>query len=260
MRRGLGSGGITGNGGSIVLAPGTASPGGNNGSVQFWNYAQAAFYRDTGTNGKGIVGPSRNGDLSLVSRSSTSWLRLGSNQGAIAFWTDGHAEDNETAQMFMSTNSLYAFGTCLAGSCLSDARLKRNIKPFAPRLDKLERLQPVTWEWRTDEFPDLHLNLGRGSGLIAQEVEKSLPNLVSTDEHGFKAIDYSQLPLLLLEAVRELKAENDDLHTKLRDQETVAEAQRDQIVQLASQMRAVEAVLQASGQPGPQPRTVAKRD
>jgi hypothetical protein len=51
--------------------------------------------------------------------------------------------------------------------------------------------------------------------LIAQNVEKVFPNMVATDDRGYKAVNYSQLPLLLLQAVRELKAENDALKSEL---------------------------------------------
>ncbi len=47
------------------------------------------------------------------------------------------------------------------------------------------------------------------ASLIVTEVKKPLLEMVSVDEHGYKMVDYSELPYLLLGAVRELKAEND---------------------------------------------------
>ena len=47
--------------------------------------------------------------------------------------------------------------------------------------------------------------------MIAQDVEQVLPELVVTGDDGFKAVDYSKLPLLTIQAVKELKAENDAL-------------------------------------------------
>jgi hypothetical protein len=52
--------------------------------------------------------------------------------------------------------------------------------------------------------------------LIAQDVEKVMPELVTQDDRSFKAVKYSQLPLLLLQAVRELKAENDNLREEMK--------------------------------------------
>ncbi len=46
-------------------------------------------------------------------------------------------------------------------------------------------------------------------------MEKLFPELVSTDSNGYKMVNYSELPYLLLGAVRELKAENDTLRAQL---------------------------------------------
>ncbi len=100
-------------------------------------------------------------------------------------------------------------GTGIAGTCSSDRRLKKNITPFAPMLDKVAALQPVNYFWRSDEFPNRHFGNAQNYGLIAQDVEQVLPELVDTDSDGYKAVDYSKLPLLTIEAVKELKAEND---------------------------------------------------
>jgi hypothetical protein len=100
-------------------------------------------------------------------------------------------------------------GTAIAGTCSSDARLKQNIEPFAPVLGKISQLQPVTYDWRAEEHSEYHFGNERTAGLIAQEVEKVFPNMVATDERGYKAVNYSQLPLLLLQALRELKADSD---------------------------------------------------
>jgi endosialidase-like protein len=63
--------------------------------------------------------------------------------------------------------------------------------------------------WRSDEFPDRHFGNSQNYGLIAQDVEQVLPELVATDSDGYKAVDYSKLPLLTIQAVKELKAENE---------------------------------------------------
>ena len=52
--------------------------------------------------------------------------------------------------------------------------------------------------------------------MIAQEVEKVFPEMVGVDARGYKTVNYSELPYLLLGAVRELKAENDTLQAKLK--------------------------------------------
>jgi hypothetical protein len=105
----------------------------------------------------------------------------------------------------------------ITGTCSSDRRLKKNITPFGPTLDKLTALQPVHYFWRASEFPDRHFGDTQVYGLIAQDVEQVLPELVVTNEDGFKAVDYSKLPLLTIQAVKELKAENDALRAENND-------------------------------------------
>ena len=110
-------------------------------------------------------------------------------------------------------------GTGIIGTCSSDRRLKKNITPFAPMLDKVTALQPVHYFWRSDAFPDRHFGNSQNYGLIAQDVEQVLPELVATDSDGYKAVDYSKLPLLTIQAVKELKAENDGLKQRVADLE-----------------------------------------
>ena len=55
-------------------------------------------------------------------------------------------------------------GAGLVGTCTSDARLKTNILPFAPVLDKLVRLQPVHFDWKMSQYPEYHFGAGRNAG------------------------------------------------------------------------------------------------
>jgi hypothetical protein len=121
-------------------------------------------------------------------------------------------------------------GGALAGTCSSDRRFKKDITPFGPVLNQLTALQPVHYYWRAEEFPSRHFGNSRSYGLIAQDVEQVLPELVATDGDGYKAVDYSQLPLLTIQAVKELKAENDALKARIAEidplKQRVAELER----------------------------------
>ena len=81
----------------------------------------------------------------------------------------------------------------------SDARLKMNIKPIDDALNKVLSLNGVTYDWiDKNKYSD------RGQiGLIAQDVEKILPELVLTDNEGMKSVNYSQMVSILIEAVKE---------------------------------------------------------
>jgi hypothetical protein len=105
----------------------------------------------------------------------------------------------------------------IAGSCVSDVRFKKDIEPFGPSLEKVVQLAPVHFSWRADEFPERAFGRGRSYGLIAQDVEVVAPELVSESKDGYKRVNYSELPLLLLQAVRELKTEKDSLQAQLEE-------------------------------------------
>jgi len=120
-------------------------------------------------------------------------------------------------------------GTIIAGVCASDARFKRAISAFEPMLDKVASLRPVSFFWRADEFPSRAFGDRASYGLVAQEVEQVLPELVTTDADGYKAVNYSRLPLVAIQSIKELKAENDDVKARLaRLERLVSELQRDE--------------------------------
>jgi hypothetical protein len=97
----------------------------------------------------------------------------------------------------------------------SDARYKQNILPFENALDTILNLRGVTYEWDRSTFPGGNLAEGRQIGFIAQEVEKVLPELVSTDSKGYKSVAYTNVVPVLVEAVKSLKQENDRLKRDL---------------------------------------------
>lgn len=94
-------------------------------------------------------------------------------------------------------------------SSLSDARLKENVQPLNNALQSVSQLQGVSFDWKKD---------GKHSvGFIAQEVEKVLPSAVTERELAFdegqsyKTVEYNQVIALLVESIKELKAEIDEL-------------------------------------------------
>ena len=99
-----------------------------------------------------------------------------------------------------------ADNTTLTGSCVSDERLKKNIENLSGNtLEKLAQLRPVTFEWRNDEYGWLNGQPGINYGLIAQEVEQIFPEMVNTDEKGYKRVSYDiSLITRILEGIREL--------------------------------------------------------
>lgn len=107
---------------------------------------------------------------------------------------------------FVRNGNAYATGTWISGS---DARVKANREPISGALDRVDRITGETYD-RID------MNGRRDIGLIAQEVAKVLPEAVhvgmappTTDPHGspFLSINYNAVVALLVQAVKELRAE-----------------------------------------------------
>lgn len=86
----------------------------------------------------------------------------------------------------------------------SDIRWKKNIMPLNATLDKILKLKGVNYEWEKDGFKAINFSDGKQIGLIAQDVEKVFPELVRTDDDGYKAISYERLSVLLMKAVQEI--------------------------------------------------------
>lgn len=91
----------------------------------------------------------------------------------------------------------------------SDERLKNNIDNISGALDKVQEMRGVTYNWDQNIDRNEGLDETLQYGLIAQELEKVIPELVSTDEDGWKSIEYSHLVPVLIEAMKELRAEKD---------------------------------------------------
>jgi hypothetical protein len=86
---------------------------------------------------------------------------------------------------------------------VSDVRLKRNIQPIENALESVLRLGGKTFSWRLDEFPEEGFTEGLDLGMIAQEVEEVIPQLVQEDRDGYKSIEYGKLTAVLVEAMKE---------------------------------------------------------
>lgn len=81
----------------------------------------------------------------------------------------------------------------------SDERLKTDIKPINNALEKVNQISGVLFKW--NELSD---KTGDDVGVIAQEIEKVLPEAVTTREDGYKAVRYEKIVPLLIEAIKEL--------------------------------------------------------
>ena len=129
--------------------------------------------------------------------------------GAVTF-SIGQAVATTSAVTFASVS---ATGDVIAYAS-SDRRLKDNIKNIENPIEKVQQLNGVTWEWNSNA-DELQQSLPT-VGVIAQEVEEVLPQLVHNRENGYKGVDYAKLTGLLIEAIKEQQKQIDELKSKLK--------------------------------------------
>lgn len=135
-----------------------------------------------------------------------------SDGGSLQFGKTSDAGSNTEQMRLENDADLHVDGNVIAYSTtISDIRLKKDIAPIEDAVTKVQQLNGCTFTYLKDDR--------KSAGLIAQDVEKVLPSAVIEDEavfHGeegetYKTVQYDQLIGLLVEAVKELKAEIEEL-------------------------------------------------
>jgi hypothetical protein len=103
-------------------------------------------------------------------------------------------------------------GTITSKGCdgVSDMRLKENIHDLSNSLEKICAIRGVEYNWKADEVKKIHI------GVIAQEVKESIPEAVNTDNEEQYSVNYNAIIGHLIEAVKTLKQEVDDLKGQMK--------------------------------------------
>ena len=107
-------------------------------------------------------------------------------------------------------NTINAGGDVIAFAS-SDERLKDNIKPIENALDKVSQISGNTFDWNSEKQ---NIYNGKDYGVIAQEIQKVMPELVDTRDNGYLAVKYDKIVPLLIESIKELKKEIEELKSK----------------------------------------------
>jgi len=129
-------------------------------------------------------------------------------------------EEKERVWIFTECDLTGPTGPAGGNSVVSDLRIKKDIKETSGLLDKLENINCVTFKYDTSNYPGLNLEEGVHYGIIAQEMEKVFPKLVqeaNISNTELKTLNYIGLVPILLGAVKELKAENEELRKIITD-------------------------------------------
>lgn len=85
----------------------------------------------------------------------------------------------------------------------SDARYKKDVTALEGSLNKLLKMRGVAYNWDKARNPDMGFGDEKQLGFIAQEVEKVLPEMVYTMDNGYKAVNYTALIPVMVEAIKE---------------------------------------------------------
>jgi uncharacterized coiled-coil protein SlyX len=162
------------------------------------------------TNAITIAGTSTalGGTITLATITGGSGIVSGSSQVTLSSTTGGTTASNVqfnslgigiaatgTAGRIDASGDIVAFST-------SDKNFKENIIPIQNALEKISKISGNTYDWKSD-MKEFHGFEGNDVGVIAQEIEAVLPQLVTTRETGYKAVKYDKLVALLIEGIKE---------------------------------------------------------
>ena len=95
----------------------------------------------------------------------------------------------------------------------SDERLKENIEVIPDAVNKVKQIKGVSFDWK-ENISDVTSKTGHDIGVIAQDIEAILPELVTTRDSGYKAVSYEKIVALLIEAIKDQQLQIDELKSK----------------------------------------------
>lgn len=162
----------------------------------------------------GTIADARIAASSITQHTDSKYLRSNATDtasGVITFSNTTNSTSKTTGAVKIS-GGLGVAKTLNAGEDVvayasSDKRLKDNLKPIENSLDKLSKLSGYEFDWNDKQ----ETFKGHDVGVVAQEVEEVLPEVVQTRDNGYKAVKYEKLVPLLIESIKELKAEIEEL-------------------------------------------------
>jgi hypothetical protein len=212
----------------------------------------------TGVAGYGSTGVFGDGSNAGVEGSSTN------GDGVQAFGYTGIFASSNGGYAGEFDGSVYAS----AGYYSSDKNLKQNIREFTKAMDIINQLHPKQYEFRSDgNYKLMNLPAGSHFGLIAQDVEKVLPNLIKdtkfdpskaaalkrlnsdgkpveaqtlrSDTMHFKALNYTELIPIIIKGMQEQQS-------SIQQQQSLIEKQQQQIDELRQLVSKLSSFSQAS--------------
>jgi len=160
----------------------------------------------------------KHGLITSGSSSITGSLSITSGQVTLT----GVGSTVSTAGLYIeNVNSTFVFsvqdnGDVRAGGDItayysSDENLKTNIQPLENPIEKINQVGGYTFDWKPESG-----KRGQDVGVIAQEIQAILPEVVTTRETGVKAVKYEKIIPLLIECIKDQQKQIDELKTLLK--------------------------------------------
>ena len=114
----------------------------------------------------------------------------------------GHFGQDSTESVLTCTGDIIAF-------LGSDMRWKSNIIPITNPIEKVKMIGGYTYNWKDNSKP--HNRGKKDVGVLAQEIEKVLPEIVREDKEGYKSVQYDKIIPLLIESIKEQQKQIEEL-------------------------------------------------
>jgi hypothetical protein len=170
---------------------------------------------DNGTNKVTLIGPASTADITITLPTQAGTVVVSNTDDGNDVQLDSlglNTAASGTAGELRATDDITAFYS-------SDVALKENIHNISSASEKIEQLNGVLFDWKQDFIDskggeDGYFVRKTDVGVIAQEVEKVLPEIVATRQNGVKAVKYDRLVALLIEGFKEMKQEIKNLKKK----------------------------------------------
>jgi hypothetical protein len=184
--------------GGIRANKGNPTPANNGANVGY------AFEEDGDTGMFSVGGNAHTGSDLIFKIDTGEHMRIVNGHGGLG--TVGIGTSDPQGYRLYVNGTAYSTG----GWQGSDMKFKKNISDIDGPLEKLLKIRGVIFEWKTDEFKDKGFPSGRHYGVIAQEIEEVFPEVVKTGSNGEKAVSYTELVPILIEA---MKAQEQEIQT-----------------------------------------------
>lgn len=186
---------------------------GNYGSIQIDGGAHGS-YEGYSIGGRAVFMHNNNTVTGIYNDVNNEWLFYGVHNSYTRMYHNGSSKVQTTSSGVQVNGDL---------NSTSDIRYKKNIETIDGALEKVQALRGVTFDWDNDAFPEGEDTkkpnfTERATGVIAQDVEKVLPEAVrENQETGFKNVAYGNMVGLLIEAIKEQQTQIDALTAQVEE-------------------------------------------